>query len=243
LSGTPVDPESLNSQAAELGYQLDQPHVALVIAPTDGEPPALLQSSLDRLLLQRKLVAPVLLREDSVLVFVPVAESPTSPHMLLDALRQNHAVTAGVSSMAPTAGQWARALDEAEQALALGRQLFGENNDTAFADLGVYRLLLALRESPELWRFYRDTLGPLLDHGPSSADLLETLEGYFLARGNVSRAAALLHIHRNTLIYRLQRICEIANIDWERSEDQLALQLALKVHRVLRMVETNAART
>ena len=242
LSGTPVDPESLNSQAAELGYRLDQPHVALVIAPADGATPGLLQSSLDRLLLQRKLVAPVLLREDSVLVFVPAAESPTAPHLLLDALQQNHAVTAGVSGIAPTAAQWARALDEAEQALALGRQLFGENSTTAFADLGVYRLLLALRDSPELWRFYRDTLGPLLDHGPSSADLLETIEGYFLARGNVSRAAALLHIHRNTLIYRLQRISEIANIDWERSEDQLALQLALKAHRVLRMVESTAER-
>jgi purine catabolism regulator len=215
--------------------------VALIIAPADGATPGLLQSSLDRLLLQRKLVAPVLLREDSVLVFVPATESPTAPHLLLDALQQNHAVTAGVSAIAPTAAQWARALDEAEQALALGRQLFGEHSTTAFADLGVYRLLLALRDSPELWR-YRDTLGPLLDHGPSSADLLETIEGYFLARGNVSRAAALLHIHRNTLIYRLQRISEIANIDWERSEDQLALQLALKAHRVLRMVEATAER-
>ena len=112
---------------------------------------------------------------------------------------------------------------------------------TAFADLGIYRLLLAQRESPELGHFYRDTLGPLLDHGSSSSDLIDTLEGYFLARGNVSRAATLLHVHRNTLIYRLQRISEIAGIDWERAEDQLALQIALKVHRVLRMSEMRTA--
>jgi purine catabolism regulator len=242
LSGTPVDPESLNNQAAELGYQLNQPHTAVVLAPANGERPAALQSALERLLLQRKLVAPVLQREDSVLVFVPSGGSATAPHAIVEALHQSHTVTAGLSATAPTSGQWARALDEAEQALALGRRLFGEKSVTAFPDLGVYRLLLAQRESSELKRFVRDTLGPLLEHGTSSSDLLETLEGYFLARGNVSRAAALLHIHRNTLIYRLQRISEITGIDWDRAEDQLALQLALKAHRVLGMAATTVAR-
>ncbi|HZG65489.1 MAG TPA: helix-turn-helix domain-containing protein, partial [Herpetosiphonaceae bacterium] len=189
------------------------------------------------------LTAPLLLREDSVLVFVPVTSNPTGAHTLLDPLRESHPIAAGISATAPTAARWAHALDEAEQALVLGRQLFGPQSITAFNDLGVYRLLAAQRESPELWRFYRDTLGPLLDYGPSSGDLIDTLEGYFLARGNVSRAATLLHVHRNTLIYRLQRIAEIAHIDWEHAEDQLALQLALKAHRVLRMSDTgNGAR-
>jgi purine catabolism regulator len=235
LSGTPVDTESIHSQAAELGYQLNQPHIALVIASAVGEQPAALQTPIERLLSQRKLTAPLLLREDSVLVFVPITSNAASVHTLLDTLNESHPIAAGISALAPTAAHWAHGLDEAEQALVLGRQLFGPRSITAFNDLGVYRLLVAQRESPELWRFYRDTLGPLLDYGPSSGDLIDTLEGYFLARGNVSRAAALLHVHRNTLIYRLQRIAEIADINWEHAEDQLALQLALKAHRVLRM--------
>lgn len=240
LSGTPVDLESLHRQAAELGYQLDRPHVALVIASAEGGLPASLQPSVERIIAQRKLAAPVLLREDSLLVFVPIGTNTMAPQAIVETLAESHAVSVGISAPAATAQQWAGALDEAEQALALGRQLFGERSVTAFPDLGVYRLLLAQRDSPELWRFYRDTLGPLLEHGNSSGDLIETLEGYFLARGNVSRAAALLHIHRNTLIYRLQRICEIAGVNWEHAEDQLALQLALKAHRVLQMVESTA---
>ena len=243
LSGTPVDPESISSQATELGYQLDQPHVALVIAPTDGASPASLQPILERLLTQRKTTAPILLREDSVLVFTPVGTNTLNVHILLDTLNESQPIAAGISAVAPTSARWAHALDEAEQALGLGRQLFGLSSVTAFNDLGVYRLLVAQRESAELWRFYRDTLGPLLDYGPSSADLIDTLEGYFIARGNVSRAATLLHVHRNTLIYRLQRIAEIAGINWEHAEDQLALQLALKAHRVLRMVNTNGERS
>jgi purine catabolism regulator len=244
LSGTPVDTESINSQAAELGYQLDQPHIALVISSAAGDQPVALQVPIERLLSQRKLTAPLLLREDSVLVFVPVTSNPGGVHALLDTLNESHPVAAGISATASTAAHWAHALDEAEQALVLGRQLFGSRSITAFNDLGVYRLLVSQRESPELWRFYRDTLGRLLDYGPSSGDLIDTLEGYFLARGNVSRAAALLHVHRNTLIYRLQRIAEIADINWEHAEDQLALQLALKAHRVLRMGDSgNGARS
>ena len=242
LSGTPMDAESLAGQAAELGYRLDHPHIAVVVAPQRDELPAALQPSLERILAQRKIIAPILLREDSVLVFVPAASGMSSPDAIVETLRESHAITAGISGVAPTHVHWPGALDEAEQALALGRQLFGPGSVTAFADLGVYRLLLAQRDSPELWRFYRDILGPLLDHGASGADLIETLEGYFRARGNVSKAATLLHVHRNTLIYRLQRISEIIGIDWERSEDLLALQLALRAHRVLRMIEGTTAR-
>lgn len=240
LSGTPVDSQSLRGQAAELGYQLDLPHLALVVSSANHEPSAGLQSLIEHTLRQRNLTVPVLVREDTILVFMPVPQTTSSAYDLIDILQQSQPITAGISNTASSATQWARALDEAEQALTLGRRLFGEGSVTAFADLGVYRLLLALRDSSELWRFYRDTLGALVDHGSTGAILIETLEGYFLARGNVSRAAALLHLHRNTLIYRLQRICEITGVDWERAEDQLALQLALKVHRVLGMTNTHS---
>ncbi|HZG67894.1 MAG TPA: PucR family transcriptional regulator ligand-binding domain-containing protein, partial [Herpetosiphonaceae bacterium] len=116
LSGTPVDMESINSQAVELGYKLDQPHIALVIASAAGDQPATLQPVIERLLNQRKLTAPLLLREDSVLVFLPVTSNPAGAHTLLDPLRESHPIAAGISATAPTAAHWAHALDEAEQA-------------------------------------------------------------------------------------------------------------------------------
>lgn len=96
LSGTPVDAESINNQAVELGYQLDKPHVAVVIAPAGAESPASLHPLVERVLQQRKLVAPVLAREDSVLVFVPVTGSSTTAHTILDAIQQSHPVAAGL---------------------------------------------------------------------------------------------------------------------------------------------------
>ncbi|MBA3944707.1 MAG: helix-turn-helix domain-containing protein [Herpetosiphonaceae bacterium] len=235
LSGAQVDPQSLQAQAAELGFDLQRPHIALVCEPTTETPEVLLNHT-QRLLKRRQLAAPLLLREEGLVAFCPVKE-PHQPHALLAELQDTVALTAGSSSAVPGPHQWPQALDQAEQALALGSQLFGVGSITAFADLGVYRLLLAQRDTTDLWRFYEETLGTLVEHDGTSGELMMTLEGYFAELGNVSRAAERLHIHRNTLIYRLQRISDITGIDWKHAEDQLALQLALKAHRVLKLID------
>jgi purine catabolism regulator len=42
-----------------------------------------------------------------------------------------------------------------------------------------------------------------------------------------------LYVHRNTLIYRMDRIAAITHLDLDQPEDRLALQLALRIHRML----------
>ena len=91
-----------------------------------------------------------------------------------------------------------------------------------------------LRESPELWEFYRATLASLAEYDRlQDAELLKTLEAFFANLTNLTRTAQALHVHRNTLLYRLGRIAEISGLDLEDAEDRLALWLALKAHRVL----------
>jgi PucR family transcriptional regulator, purine catabolism regulatory protein len=235
LSGTIADPASLQEQAAEMGYALQRPHVALVIAAADARTPIdEVQDHLRRLLTRQQIAAPTLLRDSTIVCLCPSDEHLTQPYALLQSLAADLPIGAGLSTIAQTATQWSRAYDEAEQALMLGRQLFGPRSFTSFSDLGVYRLLLELRESSELQSFYHETLGALIEHDRSnSGELLHTLDGYFAALGNLHQAADLLHIHRNTLIYRLRRIGEISGLNLKRAEDALALQIALKAHRIL----------
>lgn len=238
LSGTITEPASLQQQAAELGYDLQRPHVALVIAPSDASVTCDEIYKELRRLLARQQAAPSLLRENVIICLCPSDEQLTQPYALLKALAADLPIVAGLSTIAPTAAQWPRAYDEADQALQLGRQLFGPSSFTAFSDLGVYRLLLEMRESSELHSFYHETLGALIAHDRSnSGELVQTLEGYFAALGNLHQAADLLHIHRNTLIYRLRRIGEISGLSLKRAEDVLALQIALRVHRILTMIK------
>jgi purine catabolism regulator len=129
------------------------------------------------------------------------------------------------------------ALNEAEQAWSLGRRLAtaGGSHVTDAADLGVYRLLLPLEGSPVLPTFYRETIGVLEDYDRRhSTDLMHTLDVYFTQLGNLSRTAEVMHLHRNTLIYRLERIAAILGADLDDAEVRLRLQLALKARQILR---------
>jgi purine catabolism regulator len=124
--------------------------------------------------------------------------------------------------------------EEADGALSMGNRVLGRGQVAHFADLGLYRLLLALRQTTELEVFHRETLGALAEYDrKNDGELVKTLDAYFTCLGSPTDAAERLHVHRNTLLYRLHRIQEIAGIDLADAETRLSLHLALRVRDVL----------
>jgi DNA-binding PucR family transcriptional regulator len=123
---------------------------------------------------------------------------------------------------------------DARQALTIGRRLHGPGNVTLFERLGVYRLIYAAEQLPELRTFLEEALGPLQEYDRQhGADLVRTLEAFFAANCSPKEAAALLHVHRNTVLYRLERITEITGLDLNSSDVRLRLHLALHVRLAL----------
>ncbi|CAN5839940.1 PucR family transcriptional regulator [soil metagenome] len=123
---------------------------------------------------------------------------------------------------------------DARQALTIGRRLFGPGKVTRFEKLGVYRLIYAAEKLPELEVFQREALGSLIDYDfAHGAELIKTLEAFFRANCSPKEAASLLHVHRNTVLYRLERIAEITGFDLNSSEVRLRLHLALHVRMAL----------
>ncbi len=142
------------------------------------------------------------------------------------------AFSGGIGRIARNLQGIPQAYREAQQALDIGRQLFGAGLHS-FARLGVYRLLFHLDGQPELNEFYQETLGPLLNADTRGDEtFIETLEGFFRCNGNLSEAARTMHMHRNTLLYRLGRIEELLGHSLEDAEFRLSLQVALKIHRM-----------
>ena len=129
--------------------------------------------------------------------------------------------------------EWRTSYREAEQALEMASQL-DERQPIFFGDLSVYRLLFKMAEHPDLVSFCNETLGALTHYDrEQNSNLVQTLEAFFGHHGNLSQTAESLFIHRNTLQYRMDRIAEIASIDLDNPETRLALQLAIKAHRLL----------
>jgi hypothetical protein len=123
---------------------------------------------------------------------------------------------------------------EAAQALAVARRLGGRHRVAYFGTLGVYRVLASVEPASELAAFCEDTLGPLraLDQR-SGGELLRTLEAYLLSGGSPQLTAERLHTHRNTVLYRLERIERALGVDLRQPERQLTLHLALRAAEVL----------
>ncbi|GAB4439638.1 MAG: PucR family transcriptional regulator [Chloroflexi bacterium OHK40] len=238
LAGPPGAMAAATQRGQELGYNLALPHIAVLVHVEDASPAALarLSTTVQNELTRRNLAAPISRRESSVLLMLPVTGNA---RLVVEQLRErlvgeHPRVVLAIGTQAAGLNDWRRSVEEAEQALLLGRQLFGTGKVLAFSDLGVYRLLVRLRETPELWAFYRETLAKLAEYDQrQGGDLLKTLDAYFNHLGNLRATSEALHVHRNTLLYRLERIKEISGRDLDNAEEHFALWLALRAHRVL----------
>jgi len=139
----------------------------------------------------------------------------------------------GVSRIVEGISGLRRSVSQAIDAWKVGQGVDGKTSPFFYDDLGLYRFLVSLRARDELKEFYAEILGQLVRYDEAhNTELVYTLEVFFARNTNVSEAARVLHVHRNTLNYRLQRIVEICGLDLYDAEARLALQLALKIHRL-----------
>jgi sugar diacid utilization regulator len=106
----------------------------------------------------------------------------------------------------------------------------------AFEDTGAYRLLLPAmsEDAAELQRFYGETLAPLVAYDEQyETDLVQTLETFLDADGNVAGTAQRLFTHRHTVRYRLERVRDLTGLDVSSTDGREKLGLGLKAMRVL----------
>ena len=181
-------------------------------------------------------------REDEILVFTatdhdnPIDESlKLADAFVAEVQRQypQNRIAIGLGQPAREIGAWRNSYRDAVQALELANRL-QTDKPLYIGDLGVYQLILSLSDRDKLLDFTEQTLGPLLEYDMRQhADLIKTLEAFFACHGNLSQTAEMLIVHRNTLLYRMNRINDIAEIDLNRPETRLALHLGLTIRRLL----------
>lgn len=102
-------------------------------------------------------------------------------------------------------------------------------------DFAVYQLLSEHVDRDTLRRFRQSSIGPLLaqdqDHG---TEFIRTLEYYFEHNGSITDAARHMYIHRNTYIYRLEKIKTLLGTDLRNPRQLLELQLGLMANHILK---------
>lgn len=99
-----------------------------------------------------------------------------------------------------------------------------------FSDLGIYKILSNEAIRSELLQFSRETLSQLLKYDKNKdSDFIETLRVYFQCNGNLRKVAEELFTHYNTIIYRINRIKEISDIDLDDHQTALNVQLSIRI--------------
>ena len=116
---------------------------------------------------------------------------------------------------------------EAKLALDVGKIFYAERNVVAYSTLGIGRLIYQLPIN--LCRiFIEEIFG---DNLPIDLDeeTLTTINKFFENNLNVSETSRQLFVHRNTLVYRIEKIQKSTGLDLRNFDDALTFKIALMV--------------
>jgi sugar diacid utilization regulator len=246
LLGQARDPEELQGWARHLGYDGAQAHRVISMAleedSVDGGHARRLCDSLAHFVARRAPDAIVSVREREMVVVArereaqgdarrpgPVALA-TACLAHVERLFPGTALTIGVGGTCRDPSEVAGAYAQARRTVGTLRRLGRHGQVVAFEDLGIHRLLLQVPDLEELRSFAREVLGALTAHeARHRSGLARTLAAYLRENGSLQRAARELHVHPNTVTYRLNRVEGITGLDLDRYQDRLMAQVALEI--------------
>ena len=120
-----------------------------------------------------------------------------------------------------------RSYKEAKMALDVGKIFYAEKNVAAYSTLGIGRLIYQLPIN--LCRiFIEEIFG---DNVPDDLDeeTLNTINKFFENNLNVSETSRQLFVHRNTLVYRIEKLQKSTGLDLRNFDDALTFKIALMV--------------
>jgi sugar diacid utilization regulator len=257
LLGGSRDNGEVGRWARHLGYDATREHrilAAAVEAPgsahtpgsarTPGSAAALgkrVTTAIEHFFTTRMPGAITSIRESEVVIVVPEHGSQGSPAADVSRLSWNclarmrdlfpeATVTIGIGAACQDPAEIARSYGQARRTIDAVVRLGRHGQVVAFEDLGIHRLLLQVPDLAELRSFAAEVLGELdRQDRQRGAELLATLACYFRENSSPQRTARSLHLHPNTVAYRIRRIQEITGLRLDTYRDRLMAQVAIEI--------------
>lgn len=240
LAGTLPNKE-IDRLSGRLDHDTSPPHAIMTFTWAEADAPSVrrLETTINWLLRNHSRPALVHIYGDQhacVFQSLREGEDMESAHQLarrlfeeIDAEYPKTHLIAGISGPAETLDEWPQIYQEALQAMQLGQRL-NMHQMVDFESLGIYRLLGKLEDINSVQEFTDQVIGPLVAYDEQHrSTLVQTIDEYFNHHGNISQTAESLFIHRNTLLYRLDRIQELTGHNLNQANMRLALHLSLKL--------------
>ena len=237
LSGKGSDPDEVLRWARHLGYDGDREHrvVSLLVAEDRDGIGGRVQVAIERFFGTHVSGVISTVRDQEVVVVLPAnaERAEQLARACLDRVRElfpHTLVTVGVGGRCAPPEEIARSYDDARHAVEAARRLGRAGAVMAFDQLGIHRLLLQVADPARLREFAREVFSGFDKYPhPVVGDYLTTLACYFRANNSPQRAARTLHVHPNTVTYRVRRVEQITSLDFTDYRDRLMAQVALEI--------------
>lgn len=253
-----IDADELESQMAALGFRLDVQRAAIIFeltgfwdnylqtagTPQEGKQNLIAAKKND---IERSLSSFFSRNQDNIIGYIGNDKflvlkdlSDADFDRFYDLLSKNYGeitgplknihiqkVTVGLGSAATSAAGLLISAQEALQVLEVGVKLRGSDHLYRSDSLGVLPLLLSNATNQK-----KDYAHHLLANLEDDQELIDTLEAFLGANLNLTQTADVLKVHRNTVIYRLDKIAELLDKDPRHFTDAVELYLALQFAKI-----------
>jgi carbohydrate diacid regulator len=166
------------------------------------------------------------------------SEIDQTAQIIVDMLNSEAMLSAKVAygTIVPELKEVSKSYKEAKMALDVGKIFYMEKPVTAYNTLGIGRLIYQLPVN--LCRiFIQEVFG---DNIPDELDdeILMTVQKFFDNNLNVSETSRQLYIHRNTLVYRIEKLHQSTGLDVRKFDDALTFKIALMVVNYMRYIDS-----
>ena len=231
------------SRSKKLHIQTDVPRVVMIVESAGGKDNNVLELARNHFGTNSKDFITAV-DESNVIVVKEFAETDTGKEiekaartletaLLKEGIRE---VRIAYGTIVHEIKEVSRSYKEAKMALDVGKIFFDERDIIAYSELGIGRLIYQL-PIPLCKMFIREIFG-----GKSPDDFdeetLTTIYKFFENSLNVSETSRQLFIHRNTLVYRLDKLQKSTGLDLRVFEDAITFKIALMVVKYMKYMET-----
>ena len=126
---------------------------------------------------------------------------------------------------------------QAKTAAEIGSRLKEKGPLFYYSDLYFYHIMEICEKKEDLQYFIHPAMMKLLYYDrDKNSELLNTIQVYLQNPGSTSKVASELHIHKNTLLYRINKIKELTGCCLENGDEMMSLSFSYKLMRYLKML-------
>ena len=125
---------------------------------------------------------------------------------------------------------------EAMMALDVGKIFYVEKKVNSYGSLGIGRLIYQLPAN--LCRIFIDEIFGESDPSEFDEEIVSTVNKFFENNLNVSETSRQLFVHRNTLVYRIEKLEKSTGLDVRTFDDALTFKIAMMVYNYMKYLDT-----